>query len=121
MAVQLDIELREKVMQYLSGKLPLADFEDWFAPFLWNIEQHENADLETLANNIARLLAEYSRRDRSLEELNQQLRSLASTYSRSDSKVVTGATIYFSPVTFPREWPSVDMQSSKAFSLQFLP
>lgn len=121
MAVQLDIELRGKVMQYLSGKLPLASFEDWFAPFLWNIEQYENVELEILASNIARLLAEYSRHDRSLEELNQQLRSAASTYCRSDYTYATGATLSFSAVMLPREWPSVDIQSSKAFSLPSLP
>lgn len=121
MAVQLDIELRDKVMQYLSGKLPLAVFEDWFAPFLWNIEQPENSELQVLASNIARLLAEYSRGDRSIEELHQELRSVASTYSRSDSMVVTGATLSFSPTTFPREWPSADILFSRAFSLQFLP
>lgn len=112
------LELREKIMQYLAGNLPLSAIEDWLVPSLWEKTDERS---ELLATNVLRLLAEYSRKDRSMEELNQELRSLATTYIHSDPMIfTTGTTSSFNP-TYRLEWPSADIQSVKAFSLQPLP
>jgi|SRR5579864_4323612 len=112
------LELREKIMQYLAGKLPLSAIEDWLIPSLWEKTDERS---ELLANNVLRLLAEYSRKDRSLEELKKELRSAASTYLQSDPTMVTTGVTLSSSFMFSLEWPSADIQSLKAFSLQLLP
>lgn len=69
-------------MQYLSGGL-LADFENWFLPALWEIDE-EDENTRDLAGTVHILISEFSRGDRTLEEmragLTQTIRTSGENY-----------------------------------------
>jgi hypothetical protein len=59
-------------MQYLSGRATLADFEDWFVPVLWDIDGEDEHTRE-MAGTVHILISEFSRGDRTLEDLRKGL------------------------------------------------
>jgi hypothetical protein len=72
MSSELDLEIQQHLMQYLSGAASLTEFENWFVPVLWDID---DADEHTraLAGTVHILISEFSRGDRSLESLREGL------------------------------------------------
>ena len=64
-------------MQYLSGG-SLADFENWFLPALWEVDE-EDENTRALAGTVHILISEFSRGDRTLEELRAGLTEMIST------------------------------------------
>jgi hypothetical protein len=64
----------------LSGQISLADFEDWFVPTLWEIEDEDEQTRE-LVGRVHIVISEFSRGDRSLEDLHK---GLAGTIRTSD-------------------------------------
>ena len=71
-----------------SGSVPLSDFENWFVPILWDIDD-ENRSAQEMAGIVHILLAEYSRGDRTLEALREELAGVA----RGSAAPVVGALI----------------------------
>jgi len=67
MASELELEIQQHLMQYLSGGL-LAEFENWFLPALWEVDE-EDENTRALAGTVHILISEFSRGDRTLEEL----------------------------------------------------
>jgi len=59
-------------MQYLGGVESLADFENWFVPILWDIDDEDELTREQ-AGNIHILLAELSRGDLTTDEFRSRL------------------------------------------------
>jgi hypothetical protein len=72
MLSQLELEIQQHIIQYLSGVASLSDFEDWFVPVLWDIDE-EDARTRELAGTIHILLSEFSHGVRSIENLRQGL------------------------------------------------
>jgi hypothetical protein len=78
----LDLEIRERVANYLQGKSTLAQFEDWFVPVAMSVEEATNPSAAELAYTIELYLAEYSSGHRTEAELADLLRREVTTYSR---------------------------------------
>jgi hypothetical protein len=72
MPSELELEIQQHLMQYLSGDIVLADFENWFSPVLWEIDVEDEHTRE-LAGTIHLLISEFSRGDRTLENMRKGL------------------------------------------------
>jgi len=79
----IDSEIREKLSQYLKGAISLREFEDWFLPKTWNIHYLGDQSAQHLAYEIGLLLAEFSNRDWTENELRQQLQAHIDTHRSS--------------------------------------
>lgn len=53
-------EIRDKVSDYVVGKVSLDDFEDWFAAASWNIHKNPDLSAQHLAFAVELRLAEHS-------------------------------------------------------------
>jgi hypothetical protein len=53
-------EIRDKIIQELSGRLSLEDFEDWLAQRSWNMHLDSSREAQELAADIQLRLAEFS-------------------------------------------------------------
>jgi len=79
MPSQIETNIRRKLAAYLAGATTLHQFEDWFAPILWDID-HADPEARELAGEIQILLSEYSRGDRSLDRVREELTRIASPH-----------------------------------------
>jgi hypothetical protein len=86
MSHSLDYNIREQLADYMAGKLSLREFEDWFFPETWDIDEIENTDDQT-STNLANLvygiklrLAEFSHGDWTEVELRSMLLSILEKY-----------------------------------------
>ena len=75
-----EIELRQELARYLKGQCTLKDFEDWFVPRSWNINQNSNPSLRNLVSQIELSLAEFGNGDWTEEELRQEFGILLTNY-----------------------------------------
>jgi hypothetical protein len=75
-----EVELRQKLIQYLNGELRLSEFEEWFVPKSWNFFENASPSLQSLVADIELLLAEYSNGDWTEAELKRKIAPLATTY-----------------------------------------
>jgi hypothetical protein len=50
-------EIREQLGKLLSHQLSLDEFEEWFAPYSWNIHKHGDADAQAIAYAIEHQLS----------------------------------------------------------------
>jgi len=66
-------EIRNKLIEYLSSRKTLDDFQAWFIPEIWDIEREDDPELHNLVYSIELRLAEYSSGHLSEEELRQEL------------------------------------------------
>ncbi len=69
----LDFDIREQLSEYLVGKISLQEFEDWFFPETWDIDQKNDLALESLVYGIKLRLAEFSNKDWTESELHSLL------------------------------------------------
>jgi hypothetical protein len=76
----IDLEIRDRLARYLNGDISLHDFEDWFVPVSWDIEQIHNSKANELAGEIELRLAEFSNGDWTEAELRSKLEPLVSIY-----------------------------------------
>jgi hypothetical protein len=75
----LDSEIRDYVARLLNGQMNLREFQEWFVPATWNIDQNPSNDsARELAYSIELLLAEYTNGHLSEQELRSDLERLAS-------------------------------------------
>ena len=72
----LDRAIREQLTNYLAGKISLPEFEEWFVPATWAVEQSGNPTAEELTSQILLDLAEFSNGDWTEEELRDLFRPL---------------------------------------------
>jgi hypothetical protein len=72
MPSELEREIHQHLIKYMSGVISLADFEDWFVPTLWDLDQ-EDERTRALAGTVHILISEYSRGDRTIELLREGL------------------------------------------------
>ena len=80
MTVGIDLEIREWLGRYLNRDISLHDFQAWFVPVLWNIEQTHNAKAIELAGEVELRLAEYTNDHWTEDELRSKLQPLVSLY-----------------------------------------
>src|SRR5258708_12213450 len=74
MSYSLDFNVRERLAEYLAGEISLHEFEDWFFPETWDVDQLDNLALTNLVYGIKLRLAEYSNGDWTEKELRDRLR-----------------------------------------------
>ena len=73
MSYSLDYTVRERLAAYLADEISLSEFEDWFFPETWDIDQTDNLDLLNLVYSIKLRLAEFSNGDWTEAELRSRL------------------------------------------------
>lgn len=56
----LDTEIRDKLAKYLSSEISLRQFQEWFVPATWDIQDSQPAHILDLAYSIQLKLAEYT-------------------------------------------------------------
>ncbi len=84
MPSELEFAIQQHVMKYLADKESLAEFENWFAPILWDIDQEDQHTRE-LAGRVHILMSEFSRGDRPLQNLREGLAGAVSPSLARDS------------------------------------
>jgi hypothetical protein len=72
MPSELEHAIQQHIIQYLDGVVSLAEFEEWFVPILWDIDD-EDPRVRELAGTIHILIAEFSRGDRTATDLREHL------------------------------------------------
>jgi hypothetical protein len=80
MEFESELELRQKLLQFIKNDWSLEQFEDWFVPHSWNFEENASPALKSLVGDIELALAEYSNGHWTKDELRRKLALLASTY-----------------------------------------
>jgi hypothetical protein len=80
MSRSLEFNIHEKLAEYLAGEITLGDFEDWFFPETWDIDQTDNLALINLVYGIKLSLAEFSSGDWTEAELRSILRPFLEKY-----------------------------------------
>lgn len=74
--MSFDVALREHIASYLAGELHLLEFEDWFYAAMWGIDSESDAVLIQMVYAIKLLLAEYTNKDRTEDEVRFRLRAM---------------------------------------------
>lgn len=57
---QIRSEISNHISRYLNCEIALQDFEDWFAPVLWELSDSHDERSRSLAGTISNRIAEYS-------------------------------------------------------------
>src|SRR5712692_6815584 len=74
MSYSLDFNIRERLATYLAKEISLHEFEDWFFPETWDVDQLGDLALTNLVYGIKLRLAEFSNGDWTEDELRSLLR-----------------------------------------------
>src|SRR5581483_2526465 len=77
MKSMLTDEIHEALREYLEGRVPLREFEDWFVSRTWNVRQFDDPSLNDLVYEIELRLAEYTNGHRTEGELRALLQPLS--------------------------------------------
>lgn len=77
MPSSLEKDIRGWVARYISGEVSLREFQEWFAPRVWDIDSTGDAAASRLAGRIELFLAEFSNGDWAEKELRQMLSEYA--------------------------------------------
>ena len=87
MESEIRSEIDDNLSRYLREEIPLQDFEDWFAPVLWEVADSHDEESRSLVGTISNRIAEYSAGYRSEESLRKELEnSLLPSVARSPLK-----------------------------------
>ena len=81
MLVDLEIQILDKLADYLVGEMSLRDFQNWFVPIAWDIEATGSPAARDLAYEIELHLAEYTSGHRTKKELREKLLPLVRNYT----------------------------------------
>jgi hypothetical protein len=80
MTREIDLEIRDRLSQYLDEGISLGQFEEWFVPVAWGIPRTANQDTLGLVGEIELRLAEFSNGHWTEPELRTKLEPLATFY-----------------------------------------
>jgi len=72
-------ELQQHLLNYLNGQTTLRQFEEWFVPATWDVQDTDNPQLIETRNAIDARIAEYTNGDWSEDELRNFLRPYVET------------------------------------------
>jgi hypothetical protein len=118
MSYSLDFKIRERLAAYLAKEISLHEFEDWFFPETWDVDQRGDLALMNLVYGIKLRLAEFSNGDWTESELHDLLRPFIERYDIDSSPnriaVQFGTSSISSqvPTTIVYSGQSVDIKSS---------
>ncbi len=73
-------EIRDQIIQALSGRLSLEDFEDWLAQRSWNMHLDSSREAQELAADIQLRLAEFSLGHLPETELREDFKKFVSNF-----------------------------------------
>lgn len=105
--------VRKKLAAYLSGRISLRKFNDWFAPVTWNIEAWAPVGLKKLVHEITLRLAEYSYGHWSKADLNDKLLPLATSVEIDKApNHMTSAGASVRVIPFPRATLAREFEAS---------
>lgn len=76
-ASSFEHELHARVTAYVSGRSSLREFQEWFVPVAWALDERENPDQVLVAGAIELLLAEWSNGHWTEDELKEKLSEYA--------------------------------------------
>src|SRR5271157_2926735 len=76
----LFFQLRDQIINLLSHRMPLNEFEDWLVQKSWNLHRSADALTQELAYATQLRLAEYDEDHLSEADLRRELRELADAY-----------------------------------------
>ena len=91
----LEQEIRERLRDYLSGRVPFRAFEEWFVDATWDIHKSGSPAGIALAFAIERLIAEYTGNYRTETQLKRALRRYAPKWETKRLPLQPGATLTF--------------------------
>jgi len=60
MASETQEEIQEHLSRYLKGEMTLHEFEDWFAPVLWDLADSDDEAAREIAGSVHVLISELS-------------------------------------------------------------
>lgn len=80
MPYSLNFNIRERLAAYLAQECSLQEFEDWFFPETWDVDQAGDLALTNLVYGIKLRLAEFSNGDWTENELRSLLRPFIEKY-----------------------------------------
>jgi len=86
----IDLEIRDWLARYLNGDISLHEFEEWFVPVAWSIEQSRNADAIELAGEVELRLAEFSNGHWTEDDLRSKLEPCVSNAAPSKVRLNAG-------------------------------
>jgi hypothetical protein len=69
-------ELQKNLARYLKGDITLHEFEDWFAPVLWNLAESGDDPAREIAGSVHILISEFSDGTLQLETFRERLGTL---------------------------------------------
>jgi hypothetical protein len=77
----LDLEIRQRLAEFLADRLSLDEFEDWLVQESWNVQLSGDGAAERMVYAIELRLAEHSSGHLSVEDLRRQLVPFLQRYS----------------------------------------
>jgi hypothetical protein len=119
MSNTLDFNIRERLAEYLAGEISLREFEDWFFPETWDIDQVDIPALANLVYGIKLRLAEFSNGDWTETELRSLLRPFLEKYvmvpTQEQVQYGTSNTSYRATSSVTYSGLSVDIKPSTVY------
>jgi len=77
MVTAVELEIRERLVDYVEGRIDLRQFQEWFVPRAWQeASAHPVGPLHDLISLVELRLAEFSNGHLTTEELRKTLSSL---------------------------------------------
>jgi hypothetical protein len=70
-------QIRSKLAEWIDGGISFREFEDWFVPETWNLENEVDPEAEALAADIDMAISEYGSGGSNKDELRAALAALA--------------------------------------------
>lgn len=90
MARSLELEIRDRLTQYLRGKSSLQEFKAWFIPATWDVTPESDRAVHDLTTEVHLRLAEFDQQHWTEAELREQLRPLAVYFILTGGRETTG-------------------------------
>lgn len=85
------LQIRQKLFDWLDGRISLRQFEAWFVPATWDAHQ-SNAETKALVDDIELNLFEYSDGHMTQDDLRLALLTLVQSHSSPASFLAMAAT-----------------------------
>ncbi len=121
MSYSLDFNIRERLATYLAKEISLREFEDWFFPEAWDVDQLGDLALTNLVYGIKLRLAEFSHGDWTENELRSLLRpfieriDISGPHTQMRVQYGTSSIYYRVPSTTIYSGQPVDIKSSMVY------
>ena len=95
-----DLEIRAKIVEWLSGMLSLEAFEDWLTQNTWNVHQWGNKEVIALVHEIELRLSEHSSGHLPEEQMAREFRRFVQYYQAPLQPTPKVSTSYGSSSAF---------------------